>query len=670
METAMENRNSFIRFLSCNLFKGIGEKTATKIFDALGENLLEIIGNTAIEKINIDRKLQKKLEVIKEFTQSPKSGQLQRLIRAGATINLCFKLFAEYKAEEIDEMFLYPELVYEKLVKIDGVGFIVADKIAIGLGVKESFERVKYAVRFFFKSYNGEGHHCQIKVVLLKDLKKLFQTTELQISEESLIEAVKELKNRKDIVDSPCNPLLAKTSHDDHLEKKLAHLIKERVSEDESQRAIELLPQFLELLAMTDNFTMTEKQIEAMKMVCKNNLSILIGAAGTGKSFTTAIIVKFLVYCGYSVFCLAPTGKATQRTSELLKKRGVRKDKVQPLTVHKFMFNIPNHCDYILLDEVSMMSSFLMSELLRSTGDRLSDKGFEIGGAKVLLIGDKYQLPSINAGNVLSDMMASGVVPITELDIPQRAMGAQKLPQLFDGIKEGILHEHLIRTVEPEGIEEAFSGDEEIVFVGCQGYEITEKLRETLKELSKISDLTANTIIISPTNENENGVRNLNTNVRSIYNPYGEPIHGCNFKVGDRVMQTKNQYEDKDLISANGDIGFVKEWYRCRIDQSIVVKVRWQNGTNYDYKGAWLNQLVLNYAITVHKSQGSEYQDVIVILDSAHTFQHCRQLLYTALSRSKRRIILVGDMNVLKRGVQNNKPAKRYTDLTKLILAE
>ena len=384
---------------------------------------------------------------------------------------------------------------------------------------------------------------------------------------------------------------------------------------------------------------LTEKQAEAVRAALAHRVAVVTGGPGTGKTTVLRALVAVCGRCGVRALLAAPTGRAARRMSEatgheagtvhrLLEyapRLGFRRNRATPLD-----------CDLVVVDEASMVDTFLLHRLLQALPQE----------AALLLVGDAHQLPSVGPGQVLADIIASGRVPTVELTEIFRQEHGSDIVAGAHRILLGLLP-----------ATEAGLAERSLVFVeqeqpAAAARAIVELVAERIPRRLGL-DAAEGSQVLTPMNRGETGVEKLNALLQAALNPRGAPLARQGLRIGDRVMQTRNNYE-KGVF--NGDVG------RILAAEAGAVTVSF-DGQTVDYGGNELGQLTLAYALSVHKSQGSEYPAVIIPLLEEHAGMLQRTLLYTAVSRARRLAVIVGSRRALRRAVATAGALRRHTGL-------
>ncbi len=431
------------------------------------------------------------------------------------------------------------------------------------------------------------------------------------------------------------------------------------------------------LIEEDTDIELEDEQREAVKMAVTSGVSVITGGPGTGKTTIINVIIRYFESRGQHTLLAAPTGRAAKRITEstgykaqtihrLLEFMGAPSEDDSERTVLKFMRNedYPLECDAVIVDEASMLDNNLLYSLLKAITP----------GTKLIFVGDTDQLPSVGAGNVLHDIISSGCFSVAVLNKIFRQSEESAIVTNAHKIKKG---EHI----------EITNKSSDFFFIPRQGAaDITEELAVLLtKNLPGYLNVNVNEIeVLSPMRKQAVGVEELNKRLQSSINPpspkKAEKEHnGIIFREGDKVMQIKNNYklewrvapdEENGYIMEegvgvfNGDMGIIKEIN----DFDEIVEVCFDDGRIAEYNYKELDELEHSFAITIHKSQGSEYPAVIIPLLSGPKKLFTRNLLYTAVTRAKRMVVIVGNLSLLDEMIDNTLETKRFTSLTERIL--
>lgn len=644
-------------FLSSGMINGIGEKMAKRIVDKFGVNTLDIIQNDP------DRLKEVEGIGVKKINQIVKSYEENRELRNiiielspfGITPNYCMRIYKKYKSKAIDIINKNP---YKLAEDIRGIGFKIADDIASKIGIeKNSKDRVCQGIIYSLNQSLGNGHTYLPEHILIQESHKLLQVD---------IDLIKQC-----IVDLTYDQKI-------HIEKmngqNLIYLIPYYLSENGVCKQIVKLAQAefknlnidieeeIRIVEEEANIKLATNQAKAVKEAIESGVVIVTGGPGTGKTTTINTIIKIFENNDQEVVLAAPTGRAAKRMSETSNK--------EAKTIHRllemgfatdsdqleFMKNEeePIKADVIIVDEVSMVDILLMYSLLRAVKE----------GTRLILVGDSDQLPSVGAGNVLKDLIDSNVINVVELN------------EIFRQARESmiVVNAHKINNGQPlhlnaKGKDFFFikkSTNEEIL------QEIIGLVNERLPKfynVDKIKDIQ----VLASMRKGDLGVNNLNVELQKYLNQpekykVEESFQKRIFRVGDKVMQIKNNYtkkwENEDSTDSgegvyNGDIGYV-----YHIDkEKRTVYIIFDNSKIVSYKYDELDELDHSFCTTIHKSQGSEFPVVVIPITWAPPMLLSRNLIYTAVTRAKKLVVLVGDVKYLEYMIKNNRTNERYSNL-------
>ena len=551
----------------------------------------------------------------------------------GITPNRAVKLYKEYGDRAMDIVKNHPY----QLCEIAGIGFKTADRIAMSMGFDQlSVERVDEGILYALTDAEGKGHLCMEKHAFIKACLKVLDTP--QLTEEMVANRAARLVYSGKLVSYQGNVYRSKTAY---AESNLAELLSRQLRSARSHSYGDLDAALdAEELRMKVKFA--PEQREAVKMALTQGVSVITGGPGTGKSMILRAILD--IYRrqnpGKEICLCAPTGRAARRMEQATG--------LAASTVHKALGLLAGEdgdygepqaldADIILVDEVSMMDIYLAGRLLEAVKSR----------AQVVLIGDSDQLPSVGPGAVLSEMIASERIPVVRLDKVFRQNDGSRIAVNAKLIRHGNLsleYGNDFRFVDSANLSDSASRIAELYMQEVARYGVD------------------NVAMLSPYRQKtETGVNALNEMLRELVNPpdEGKPEVVCGkrkFRVGDKVMQVKN-FEDV----SNGDIGYIRNIFKFGDETTVCVD--FGDGRNMEYDSSELDMLDLGYASTIHKAQGAEYQSVIINLQCAHHIMLTRPLIYTAITRGKDRVIIVGERRALCISIKKTDIEKRGTCL-------
>ncbi|HKK83084.1 MAG TPA: ATP-dependent RecD-like DNA helicase, partial [Atribacterota bacterium] len=606
------------RYLGSGLIKGVGPATANRIVEQFGEKTLEVIEDYP-EKLNqVEGIAQKRIELIKKSWQEQKEIKRVMLFLQSykITTGYAVKIFKQYGSKAIEKL---KENPYCLVDDIFGIGFKIADRIAQNLGIEnDSPSRIRAGIKYCLNENAGQGHCFVYDDAIIKMTAEL-----LGIAEEQVVRECTFLDNNKEIIIQDNQVWLPQYFYaEKEVSQKIADLI--RFPQQLTQINIDLK---IEQLEEKYKIKFATEQKKAIKEVLLHRVLILTGGPGTGKTTTTIGLIELFEDLGLKIVLAAPTGRAakklaeaTRRTAKTIhrllaynpRERGFTKDEKNPI-----------RADAIILDEVSMIDILLMNHLLKA----VTENTF------LILIGDIDQLPSVGPGNLLKDMIDSEVIPVIRLTHIFR----QREKSLI------VVNAHLVN----QGKYPILKGKQERDFYFLKE-EDPEKAAEKIIHLctsrlprsyhiNPLRDIQ----ILTPMYKGAVGADQLNQLMRNALNPDGKSLkYGHQqYKINDKVMQIRNNY-DKEVF--NGDIGNIKE---INLEEQVIKVLFYSRIIEYDFSE--LNELVLAYAITVHKSQGSEYPVVVIPMLTQHFLLLQRNLLYTAITRARKMVIIVGTNKAL-----------------------
>ena len=634
-EVITPTKEGIIAYLSSGQIKGIGPKMAEKIYDAFGLTALDVLDKEPERLLSISGISTAKLKKICDSYLANRGARdvVAFLTPHGITPNRAVKLYKEYGDRAMDIVKNHPY----QLCEIAGIGFKTADRIAMSMGFDQlSVERVDEGILYALTDAEGKGHLCMEKHAFIKACLKVLDTP--QLTEDMVANRAARLVYSGKLVSYQGNVYRSKTAY---AESNLAELLSRQMRSARSHSYGDLEAD-LDAEELRLKLKLAPEQREAVKMALTQGLSVITGGPGTGKSMILrAILDIYRRYNPRKEICLcAPTGRAARRMEQ--------STGLEASTIHKALglmagedgdYGEPQalDADIILVDEVSMMDIYLAGRLLEAVKSR----------AQVVLIGDSDQLPSVGPGAVLSEMIASERIPVVRLDKVFRQNDGSRIAVNAKLIRHGNLsleYGNDFRFVDSANLSDSASRIAELYMQEVARYGVD------------------NVAMLSPYRQKtETGVNALNEMLRELVNPpdKGKPEVVCGkrkFRVGDKVMQVKN-FEDV----SNGDIGYIRNIFKFGDETTVCVD--FGDGRNMEYDSSELDMLDLGYASTIHKAQGAEYQSVIINLQCAHHIMLTRPLIYTAITRGKDRVIIVGERRALCISIKKTDIEKRGTCL-------
>ena len=622
------------KYLASGLIKGIGPVLAKRIVDTFGEDTMMVLSHQSGRLSEVPKLGAAKIRQIRESWHQNETMRENMIFGQtyGISVIKMTKIVRKYGPDAVAIVKADP---YRLCRDIWGIGFATADKIALSVGIpKDSPLRARASISYTLETEAEDGGHCW---TYENDL--LLHANELTgIPTEVLSTALaEEIESGRVIKET--DKVYLKSLY--YSERDVARRVKAILSSP-SPHVFTSIANAIAWWQSRAGFELAPKQRQALENSLRSKFSIITGGPGVGKTTIIRALVEIYGRKKLRVILAAPTGRAAKRMTESV---GVpaqtihRLLKWNPVT-NKFTYNAENRLegDVFIFDETSMIDVKLACELLSALPD----------SAAVVWVGDTDQLPSVGAGSVLGDLIKSGVVPSTKLDF------------IFRQDTSGLIvtNAHHVNAGEPLEIRQ---GETDFYFMRCEDPEMCVKRAiefMTTRIPRKFGmDPLQDVQVLVPMRKNILGTENLNVELQKALNPRGDAIirGGTMFRVGDRVMQLRNNY-DKDVY--NGDVGFVKAVNSD--DRSMIVNF---DGRPVKYDGGDLDELVLAYATTIHKSQGSEYPAVIVIIHTQHYVMLQRNLLYTAITRGKRLVLLMGVPYAIDQAIKTNTVRERRTSL-------
>ncbi len=636
------------KYLGSGLIKGIGPVMAKRIVKKFGKDTLDTI-ETDVEKLtSVEGIGEKRIAMIrKAWAEQKEIREVMIFLQShGVSSGYATKIFKQYGNDAIA---VVKENPYRLATDIFGIGFVTADKIAEKLGFpKDSELRAEAGILYVLHELSDDGHVYYPFEPLLDKCGEI-----LKIEREIMEKALRTIVSKEMIVIEELNERSESTGESG----KAVYLAKFHVSETSIARRLGILVNGLKSIRQIDaekalgwvqerlSITLAGRQAEAVKRACESKVMVLTGQPGTGKTTIINAILKIFSALGVNILLAAPTGRAAKRMSETTgfeaktihrllefspKKAGFQKNQDHPLD-----------CQLLIVDEFSMVDCILMHHLLKAIPPH----------ATFIMVGDVNQLPSVGAGNVLNDVISSGVVPTVELNEIFRQARQSSIIVNAHRINGGI-----VPTFKPS------EGELDDFFFVYK--EDPEEAAKTVVDLVKrripkrygfnpFDDIQ----VLTPMHRGSVGAGNLNILLQEALNPSGECVtrFGRTFRVRDKVMQIRNNY-DKEIF--NGDIGRI-----IRIDEEEQELTVSFDGRRVDCEFANLDEMVPAYAVSIHKAQGSQFPVVVIPVHTQHYMLLQRNLIYTGITRGSKLVVLVGTTKALAIAVANNKTQKRFTRL-------
>ena len=634
------------KYLGSGLVHGIGKTYANKIVDHFGADTLKVISEDSARLREIPGIGSKRVKGIRLAWEEQKAIRevMMFLQTYGVTDALCLRLVRKYGNNAKSILEGDP---YRIIRDVKGIGFKTADKIALNLGLSSNGpDRIDAGILHTQQEAEDEGHtHMDRREIALKATELLETPTEgVEKRIQTLLEDGELISTQSDWLQLPTS-----WKAEDNIARSLQSVLK-----TQSSLPSILVEKAIEWAQEKAGFGFADAQTNGIRNALSSKVAILTGGPGTGKTTILRAIVSILKAKKAKVMLAAPTGRAARRMAESASHFAQ--------TVHRLLKFDPSHggftvneksplvCDFLIMDETSMLDIRLASALFRSVPPH----------AHILLVGDSDQLPSVGSGNVLKDLIDCELFSVTRLEVTFRQAENSGIVSLAHGILAGkgspptpidslddinpSQDVHFIRAVTPESCVET----------------VTKLCAHVLPRKFSI-DPRQDVQVLAPLHRGTAGIGNLNDQIRDSINPQGA-THSMGFNIfreGDKVIQTRNNY-DKDVF--NGDMGIIDSVDSINGKIEILFE-----GKRIIYERMEITDLQPAYAISVHKSQGSEYPVVIFPLLKQHFMMLQRNLVYTGLTRAKKKVIFVGDPAAFAMAIRNNKTLVRQTDLIRKI---
>ena len=623
------------KYLGSGLIKGIGPVNARRIVNKFKEDTIRIIEEDTDRLIEVGGIGNKRVQIIKKAWQEQKEikNVMLFLQSHGVSTSYSVKIYKTYGNESIK---IVKENPFRLADDIWGIGFKTADKIAQNMGFDaNSFERCRSGTIYVLNELSNDGHCFATKEQLIEEAVKM-----LELTEENVSATLEKMIAEKSVILDYENSIYLPAFY--YSEVGVAKRIKEIV--DLRNNFVNLdINKIISQIQEEYSIKYDDVQIEAIKVAANSKFMILTGGPGTGKTTTTLAIIKIFEKMGCKVLLTAPTGRAAKRMSEttgMEAKTIHRLLEYKPPEGYKKNAENPIGCDVLIIDESSMIDIILMYNLLKAVPN----------DTIIILVGDIDQLPSVGAGNVLKDIIDSGIVSVVRLTRIFRQASSSMI----------ITNAHKINKGEFPNLKGR--KDSDFFFIESEPEEVINNIKELCTKrlpgyfkVNPIEDIQ----VLCPMQRGEAGAVNLNMILQETLNNSDVSIKygGTNFKLNDKVMQIKNNY-DKNVF--NGDLGRI---VNIDTEEKTVNILFDKNEVEYDITE--MDEIVLAYATTIHKSQGSEYKIVIAPFVMQHYMMLQRNLLYTCITRAKKAIVLVGSIKAIGYSVRNNKTILRNTMLSK-----
>ncbi|MDG6891553.1 SF1B family DNA helicase RecD2 [Clostridium perfringens] len=654
------SKDGIEKYLSSGIIQGIGPVTAKKIVNKFGEDTLNILDNNIERLKEIEGIGKKKLEtIIESYREQRELKNITIFLQThGLSVNQCLKIYKKYGASSVDTVKNNPYILCDE---ISGIGFKTSDKIARSLGIEiDSPFRIQSGIRYVINEFCANGHTFMPKDELIKEASNVL-TVSGDIIEENIKNVALDRKIKLEKVNDKEGVF---TIPNYYCELGITNRILTLAISNFQDISVDVDHLILQF-EKKNNITFAESQKDAIISAFQNGIEIITGGPGTGKTTIIKCIIEIFETCGLKVLLGAPTGRAAKRMSESTGKEATTIHRMLDMGVFEkeesvFVTNAEEHsleADVVIIDEASMIDITLMNALLKSIKV----------GTRLIIVGDVDQLPSVGAGNVLNDFIESGFTKVV------------RLKEIFRQGKESmiVVNAHKINKGEMPKLNEKGT---DFFFIRNDIQEgilntIIDLINTRLPKFNSNWDKLKSIQVLVPMKKGVLGVTNLNERIQNVLNPKApykkeKEFRSMVFREGDKVMQIKNNYslkwtriagkgEHEGLGVFNGDMGFIES-----IDlEGKKLSIIFDDERRVIYDFMYLDELDLAYAITIHKSQGSEFSVVIIPAYMGAPLLMNRNLLYTGITRAKEMVVVVGIPKALKYMVDNTRSMERYSSL-------
>jgi exodeoxyribonuclease V alpha subunit len=664
-EKAPQDEVAIERYLGSGAIKGIGIALAARIVRRFKEDTFRIIEEEPERLAEIKGISQRKAQEIADQVNEKRDLRQAMIFlqQYGISTTLAVKIYNTYGQEIYS---ILKENPYRMADDVEGVGFRTADEIASRVGIRtDSDFRIRSGIQYALLQAAGEGHTYLPMEELTRRASSLLEVAPEHIEKHYMNLAM----DRKIIMRQADEVTQIYATSYFYMEANTATRLKQ-LDATFDVPDIEIEDRIRQIEKQT-NMELDEHQVEAVKEAVRSGLLIITGGPGTGKTTTINTIIRYFELSGDDIMLAAPTGRAAKRMSETTG--------FEARTIHRMLElgggmegNVgferneqnPLETNLIIIDEMSMVDISLMNSLLKAI----------VPGTRLILVGDVNQLPSVGAGSVLKDIIDS------------KLFHTVKLTKIF---RQASTSDIIVNAHKINRGEDVMLDNKSMDFFFLKRYEADKIINVTLQlvkqKLPKYVDASEYDIqVLTPMRKGLLGVERLNGILQMYLNPADkrkrEKEHGATiFREGDKVMQTKNNYQleweirskyglciDKGTGIFNGDTGIIEEIN----DFAETMTIRFDEGRMVEYSYKLLDELELAYAVTIHKSQGSEYPAVVIPLLSGPRMLMNRNLLYTAVTRAKKCVTIVGDDATFQEMIRNNSQQKRYSGLRNRLLEE
>lgn len=652
-----ETKDAVINYLSSDLFPGVGKKTARKIVQQLGEQAITKILNNreALDEVaGISEKV--KLSLYENLIENQGFERVAvEVTKYGIGLKMAYTLYRFYKEETIQ---ILKENPYRLVFEIEGFGFITADKIGqINKIEKTNANRIQAACYYALQLSTTEGHVFLPIEQIIKKTQEIIVTDE--VSDDMISEQIELLSSDKKIIVNDERVYLPSLYY---AEKRFSEKILTMIDDHNNLNVTEAeLMEIIGEIEEEEALSYGDEQYEAIKKAMQSKVMILTGGPGTGKTTVIKGIVKTYAKIkglsierhryenldDYPFILTAPTGRAAKRLEE--------STGMKAMTIHRLLgwdghmyFEKNEHeplkGKLLVIDEFSMVDTWLAHHLFKAVPKDM----------QVLIVGDEDQLPSVGPGQVLTDLLNSSLIPTVQLNEVYRQKEGSKIIDLAHDIKHNRLNRKQIKKAT------------DFSFIPCQANQVITVI-ETIFERAIAKDMSLNDFqVLAPMYKTQAGIDKINYHLQQLINPKQRgkrerTINDVTFRVGDRVLQLVNQPEDGVY---NGDIGEIVHILSAKEsdDEMEQIIIRYDDKEVVYHRNDYLN-FTLAYCISIHKAQGSEFSNVVLPVVSQYRRMLRKNLLYTAITRSKESLIICGEIDAFMQGIETVDTNKRYTTL-------
>lgn len=658
-ELLPDSVNGIERYLASGIIIGIGPITAKKIVEKFGEKTLEILDKNIERLKEIEGIGDKKISVINEsFSKQHEIRSIMIFMQNyGITPNQCGKIYKKFGSDSIKVVKENPYIITEE---ISGIGFKTADKIARSLGVDaNSTFRIESGIKYIINQFCAMGNTYMPKAKLIKSGVDILSVSSQEI-EQGIYSCALEGKIKvENVEEETCIFTLPYYYSELGVTKGILKLTLDEYLDLQIDVETEIRE-----FEKSNNVKFADSQKEAINGAFYNGVEIITGGPGTGKTTIINCITEIFERANLKVMLAAPTGRAAKRMTEATGREAKTIHRLLEMGIsddENIMFSkgesTPLECDVLIVDEASMIDIMLMHNLLKALTK----------GTRLIIVGDVDQLPSVGPGTVLKDFIESKFIKVI------------RLKEIFRQSKESmiIVNAHKINDGEMPIIN---AKDNDFYFIKHEDQNtilqtLIALIQKRLPSFNKNWDPNKNIQILSPMRKGTLGVSNLNLKLQEILNPESKDkkekeYKDVVFRVGDKVMQTKNNYslkwirisgegESEGVGIFNGDVGYIEN---INEDENTITII-FDDERKVIYDNIYIDEIDLAYAITIHKSQGSEFPVVVIPVFMGPPMLMNRNLLYTGITRAKQMVVLVGSTRSLKYMINNNKGFDRYSML-------